>query len=304
MASEFLNDLFNAGILIPLGEDGVYGRSAVFEAVVEGLTAAALRSGKDQKAEKLRFPPATTFAGLKKSGYLESFPQLAGTVHCFCGNDRDHRALLQCIGEDDDSWTAKQQVSGVALTPAACYPVYPVMAKRGVVPEQGYVVDAFSYCFRHEPSIDPMRMQLFRMQEFIRIGTPEQVETFRNMWMKRGQDYVASLQLPYEVDVANDPFFGRGGQIMADAQREQKLKFELLIPVNPDKLSACLSFNYHMDHFGEIYEMHTADGQRAHTACVGFGLERLTLAMLKHHGFDLDAWPGEVQNFLWPNGRE
>ncbi len=299
MENSFLDRLFKAGILIPSGEDGVYGRSAVFEDIVERLDLAATRIGIDQNAERLRFPPAITFAGMKKSGYLGSFPQLAGTVHCFCGNERDHRNMLRCIEEGDDNWTTKQEVSGVALTPAACYPVYPVMAKRGVVPSEGYTVDVFSYCFRHEPSIDPMRMQLFRMREYIRIGTPEQVESFRNMWMQRGQDYVAQLQLPFEVDVANDPFFGRGGTIIADAQREQRLKFELLIPVNSDKLSACLSFNYHIDHFGEIYDMHTSDGGFAHTACVGFGMERLTLALLKHYGFDPKSWPKNVVDFLW-----
>ena len=296
----YLDDLFAAKILIPTGEPGVYGRSALFESIVEGLDSAATRAGMDLNAEKIRFPPAITFNLLKKSEYLNSFPDLVGTVHCFCGNERDHRAMLQCVGEGDDSWTEKQKISGVALTPAACYPIYPTMAERGTVPDQGYVVDAFSYCFRHEPSIDPMRMQLFRMREYIRLGTPEQVYDFRQMWMKRGREYVEALQLPCEIDVANDPFFGRGGQIVANSQREQKLKFELLIPVNQDKLSACLSFNYHMDHFGELFNMNTGNGEHCHTACVGFGLERLTLALLKHHGFNLAEWPAGVKEFLWP----
>ena len=33
-------------------------------------------------------------------------------------------------------------------------------------------MDVFSYCFRHEPSVDPARMQMFRMREFVRIGEP------------------------------------------------------------------------------------------------------------------------------------
>jgi seryl-tRNA synthetase len=300
MTSSYLDQLFAAGLLIPTGEQGVYGRSAVFECIVEGLDDAATRSGLDLNAERLRFPPAITFSLLKQSEYLKSFPDLAGTVHCFCGNERDHQALLQCVEANDDSWTRKQEISGVALTPAACYPVYPTMARRGIVPPEGYIIDACSYCFRHEPSLDPMRMQLFRMHEYIRIGTPEQVYEFRQNWMKRGREYVEALQLPHEIDVANDPFFGKGGKIIANSQREQRLKFELLIPVNPDKLSACLSFNYHMEHFGELFNMRTEDGAFAHTACVGFGLERLTLALLKHHGFDIKAWPADVINFLWP----
>jgi hypothetical protein len=59
----------------------------------------------------------------------------------------------------------------------------------------------------------------------------------------------------------------------ANNQREQNLKFELLIPVESvEKPTACMSFNYHQDHFGSR-GARTADGA-AHTACVGFGMER------------------------------
>jgi hypothetical protein len=45
--------------------------------------------------------------------------------------------------------------------------------------------------------------------------------------------------------------------------------------------------------------MRQADGGVAHTACVGFGLERITLALLRHHGLDLAAWPDSVRTTLW-----
>ena len=77
---------------------------------------------------------------------------------------------------------------------------------------------------------------------------------------------VTLLQLPVDVDLANDPFFGRGGKIIADSQRAQALKFELLIPVaNADSKTACLSFNYHMDHFGAIWKIECEDGSVALT---------------------------------------
>ena len=143
-------------------------------------------------------------------------------------------------------------------------------------------------------------MQMFRQREYIRLGTPPQVSAFRDLWIERGRDLIASLGLPLAVDVANDPFFGRSGRLMADSQRAQQLKFELLIPVaDPQKPTACLSFNYHMDHFGEAWDLRTADGALAHTACVGFGMERITLALLRHHGFDVRAWPAPVRAVLW-----
>lgn len=186
------------------------------------------------------------------------------------------------------------------LAPAACYPLYQAVARRGPLPAQGRVYDLNSYCFRREPSKDPARMQMFRMREYVRIGTPEQVVAFRAMWMERGQKLIETLQLPFTVDVANDPFFGRAGRMMASSQRDQGLKFELLVPIESvEKPTACLSFNYHQDHFGATWGIRTAEDDVAHTACVGFGMERVTLALFKHHGLNTTQWPDGVRKALW-----
>jgi seryl-tRNA synthetase len=295
----FLNSLFDSGLLVETGVDGLYGRSGAFEDVLTRVDALATRYGSGDGAEILRFPPAMSRRSFESSGYLKSFPQLAGTVHSFCGNERDHARLLECVAEGED-WTKDQKATEVVLTPAACYPLYPTVARRGPLPAEGLLFDLQSYCFRHEPSIDPARMQLFRMREYVRIGAPDQVVGFRDAWLKRGEHMVRSLALPMTIDVANDPFFGRAGKIMASAQREQSLKFELLVPIDSETSpTACLSFNSHLDHFGKTWAIVAASGETAHTACVGFGLERLTLALFKHHGFDIAAWPEKVRKVLW-----
>jgi seryl-tRNA synthetase len=149
--------------------------------------------------------------------------------------------------------------------------------------------------------VDPVRMQLFRMREYIRVGTAEQVVAFREQWMERGKQMMAGLGLPVTIEVANDPFFGRTGRMLVANQREQALKFELLIPVSsPEALTACLSFNYHKDKFALNWGLKRAGAQLAHTACVGFGMERVTLALLKHHGLDPAGWPPTVRSALWP----
>jgi seryl-tRNA synthetase len=62
--------------------------------------------------------------------------------------------------------------------------------------------------------------------------------------------------------------------------------------------TACVSFNYHRDLFGRAWNIVTSAGDIAHTACVGFGVERITLALLKHHGFDIAGWPKSVRDVL------
>lgn len=293
-----LNQMIAAGHLVPTGVDGLYGRSGVFEDVIARFEALVTEIGGDDGAEVLRFPPAVTRSLLQTSGYMKSFPQLAGTVHSFCGSDADHAALLEKIDAGED-WTKDQCCTDVALTPAACYPLYPMLAAQGTLGSKGRLFDVQSYCFRHEPSTDPARMQLFRMREYVRAGTPEQVQSFRSQWLERAKELIGKLELPFDVVPANDPFFGRAGRMMKLSQREQGLKLEMVIPVANAQPTACLSFNYHQDHFASTWGVRLADGSWAHTGCVGFGLERLALALFKHHGTDVRGWPSSVRGLLW-----
>jgi seryl-tRNA synthetase len=86
---------------------------------------------------------------------------------------------------------------------------------------------------------------------------------------------------------------------MAATQREQTLKYELVLPItSTEKPTAIASSNYHLDHFGRAFGIRTADGATAHTACVGFGLERIALGLFTTHGFVPSAWPVSVRGAL------
>ena len=294
----YRDELLQAGLLISMGVDGLYGRSGLFERVVEGINAAVGKIGDPDRPEVMRFPPGIGKWQLEQSGYLKSSPQLVGTIHSFSGGDADHRAMLDTLDKGGD-WTGNQRTTQVALAPAACYGVYPAVGARGRMGEDGALVDCYTYCFRHEPSVDPARMQMFRQREHVRVGSEEQALAFRKLWMERGQAIIGSFGLPFEVDVANDPFFGRTGRLLAASQREESLKFELLVPIHAkEHPTACVSFNYHRDLFGRAWGIETAAGTPAHTACVGFGVERITLALFKHHGFAVDKWPEKVRGVL------
>ncbi len=299
MQTSFLDRLFDSGLLIDTGVDGLYGRSGQFEDVISAFERLIDKFGGADGAEAIRFPPGMNRAFFEKSGYMKSFPQLAGTVHSFCGSELDHMSLLKCMEVGDD-WTKDQQATDIVLTPAACYPLYPTVAKRGAIPENGALYDLQSYCFRHEPSKDPARQQLFRMREYVCMGSEKHVTDFRQSWMDRGVEMMKAVGLDVTIDVANDPFFGRAGKMLANNQRDQNLKFELLIPITSTaKPTACMSFNYHQDAFGTKWGLNFADGSVVHTACVGFGLERIALALFHTHGLDVKEWPESVRKALW-----
>jgi seryl-tRNA synthetase len=185
------------------------------------------------------------------------------------------------------------------LSPAACYPVYPIAAARGRLPSGGLLFDIEADVFRHEPSSSLDRLQSFRMREFVRIGAPDEIVEFREKWMAKAPLLAAELGLPHTMGVANDPFFGRVGQVMAVSQRQQALKFELLIPYYSNASpTACMSFNYHREHFGQAWGIRDEKGELAHTSCVAFGIDRLAVALFANHGLDLKKWPAATRQAL------
>jgi seryl-tRNA synthetase len=140
---------------------------------------------------------------------------------------------------------------------------------------------------------------MFHMRELVRIAEPETVQEWRDGWRDSALELLRALGLAADFDVASDPFFGRSGRMMAASQREQALKFEILVQIAGPEPTAVASFNYHQEHFAGLYGITTADGAVAHTACLGFGHERIVLALLKTHGLDVAAWPQDVRRELW-----
>jgi seryl-tRNA synthetase len=293
---ELMDRLVKAGHIIPSNVPGVWGRGAGFERILAGFEALVGKYSGADRAERYCFPPVVSRRDFETSEFLKSFPQLVGTIHAFEGDQAAaHKLAAAAVAHED--FSSFQKMTAVTLTPAACYPVYPMCT--GTLPEGGRLVEFTSWCFRHEPSPDPARMQAFRVHEIVRIADAEAAVTWRDMWMERAPKLFAEVQLPVVIDVASDPFFGRGGKLLAVNQKEQRLKFEVLSPVSSkENPTAIMSFNFHQDHFGSRFAIKTAQGGVAQTACLGFGLERCVLALLATHGMDTGAWPAGVRAAL------
>ncbi len=286
-----------ATLFRPMGSDGGYARTALYEDVIERLTFFITRQ-RDSRAEVLRFPPVMSRQQLEKSGYLKSFPNLLGCVCALHGNEATIRAHADSHYSGGD-WTKGLSAADLVLSPAACYPVYPLVASRGRLPQGGLIFDVAADCFRHEPSRSLDRLQSFRMREYVRIGTPQEIMSFREQWMARAEGLARELALPCKLDVANDPFFGKVGQMMAVSQRQNALKFELLIPYYEGaRPTACMSFNCHLEHFGEVWGIYDHGGAVAHTGCVAFGMDRLAVALFANHGADVARWPASARQAL------
>ncbi len=277
---EYRAALLDRGLLVDSGVPGLYGHSAEFDAVVRAVDALVTVAGATDDPERLCFPPLLPREYLERNEYLVSFPHLAGTVFAF------DEALVE-------------RATDLVLTPAACYPAYPAIGARGPLPPGGTTLDlGGAWVFRHEPSEDPARLQSFRQREMVRLGEPETVSAWRDTWRDRAVTLLRAVGLDVNADVATDPFFGRAGRMLARSQREQELKFEAQVRIAGPEPTAVASFNYHQEHFTSRYGIAMAGGGVAHTACLGFGLERVALALFRTHGLDVTAWPAPVREGL------
>ena len=176
-------------------------------------------------------------------------------------------------------------MTDLVLTPAACYPVYPAIAARGPLPAGRR---------------DGRRRRRLRLppRALRRPGAPADVPPARarpdrragdrrrrgaTRWRDRGARAAArrSASTPTSTSPPTRSSAAAAG-CSPRSQREQALKFEILVPIAGPEPTAVASFNYHQDHFAAAYGIeHWRTASVAHTACLGFGLERITLALLR-----------------------
>lgn len=288
--------LIDQGYWIQTGVPGIFGRTQRFEDIVGGFDRLIADLAREQGAQPIHFPPVLDREIIRRTAYMESFPELCGSIHSFTTDRGRHQDIVDRVDEGGD-WSEYLEQTDLTLCPAACYPLYP--SCRGTLPEGGKLFDLSSFVFRSEPSDDPARLQSFRMRENVRLGTPDDVHAWRDAWRERGLEIIRDLDLPATLEVASDPFFGRGGKLLAANQIADEAKFEIVVPItSSEEPTAIASFNRHGDKFARIFAIELPDGEPAHTACFGFGLERVTLALLATHGLDTASWPAGVREKL------
>lgn len=289
--TQFQKELVAAGLLLPTRASGITGQGTTFVQLRRRLDERISRLAATEHAELLEFAPLEPRHDMELAGYPASFPHLIGAVSSFDRGEQEAHLVADKAQAHQD-WSGHLDPTELVLVPAACHPVYPALAARGPLRAEGVTVDTgAAWVFRREPSDDPCRLQAFHMRELVRCGDPADVGRWRDDWRDRALLLLQALGLPAEVDEANDPFFGRAGKVLARGQRSQQLKFEVLVPVGGDEPTALASFNAHGAHFSAAFGLPSTSSEPVHTACLGFGLERVVLALLWTHGIDVSAWP-------------
>ena len=213
---------------------------------------------------------------------------MIGSVSTFTGNNADHKRLMD-LAQSGGEWTELLQPADVSLCPAVCHPLYPTLTgkrlRAGVGTTSRAGVSATS------PASTRHGCRRSANTTWSTSVMPKRPATTGTAGSSTGPRSSGSLGLAVETVVANDPFFGGVGRILAENQRAETLKYEIVTPINSrgapngDRLGQLPSRPLR----GAVRQIVTADGDVAHSCCFGFGLDRITLALLRNHGTDPES---------------
>lgn len=284
--------LIAAGELIPYGP-GRLGLGPRTTALMEEIDRLVVDLAEEPKPAAYHFPALVGSDVLLKAEYHRSFPHLltlASHVREEMEALRDFRNRPQ--GKELGDVRDLLAPPACGLSPTVCYHAYDMWART--LHDSPEVLTARGKCFRYESTslVGLERLWDFTMREVVFLGTPETIVARRDGILQQWVQLLDALDLSYEISSATDPFFVDEFAMQAIYQQAFESKFEILadLPYAGKKL-AIGSINFHRDHFTKSFGIRSSNTAILHTACVGWGLERITLAFLAQHGLNRADWP-------------
>ena len=239
---------------------------------------------------------------LVRCGYFSSFPHSVSFVshlkEDFDGIERFRAANTgsEALQVPDASALT---CSDAVLRPAICLPVY--RGLQGIsLPPGGLTVTTEGRAFRYESGNMEgiQRLWDFSMREIVFLGSSDDVEGKRTPIVDAVTSILEAWDLDYRLVSASDPFFATVRGTKALWQRTRALKYEMMVDIGTRSIAAG-SINFAGTLFGNAFGIRSAAGETATTACVGFGLERLVLALFSQHGFEPKRWPAAMQEVVF-----
>lgn len=255
---------------------------------------------REWKPRGLLTPTLIPARVLAKCDYFRSFPHTV-TFACHLEENAEVLKNFRARHEHQKEGVDAQALSEMAppcacLSPAVCYHVYHRL-EGTVLPAEGAVYGVRGKCFRYESSnLQGLnRLWDFTMRELVFLGSSDGVLRERQNCVEVLGAFLDQIGLAAEIRTASDPFY-----IAPDAaaktyfQLTAETKYEIAALLSAEERLAVGSFNYHTDFFGRAFDIHLEGAGKAHSVCVGMGLERLTAAFLAQHGGDPTHWPDFV----------
>lgn len=191
---------------------------------------------------------------LKKSGYESLFPGVAGHVVTSTSSE--------------PLWV---------IPPALCFHVFETLSSSQLQTADQSVFGLDGWCFRREAVTSSVRRPFYRVCETVYFGSAKSCSDWLDACATAILRSMPS-RLQFEIVPASDSFGGgREAQILEYLQRWSDAKREVVCKVANGV--ALGSLNFHGTKFTRAFAISGPNGEELHSACVGFGLERLALAL-------------------------
>jgi seryl-tRNA synthetase len=255
-------------------------------------------------AEEQDHPALIDSEVLTRCKYFSSFPHSVCLVS-HLAEDFDAIEAFRAANTESDSLRvpdpSAMKHGDAALRPAVCIPVYRALEGE-TLPEGGVTVTTSGKAFRYESSnLRGMhRLWDFSMREIVFAGSADFVLGRRARVVEAVVSLMREWDLGFRLESASDPFFATVRGTKALWQRTRDLKYEMLVDAGANVGTLAVgSINFAGTLFGHAFSIRTHEGDPAATACVGFGLERLVLALFSQHGFDSRRWPRGMREVVF-----
>lgn len=251
--------------------------------------------GRTIDARPQQFPSLIGADTLTACSYVKSFPHSLNLVLHLRTELESIKRFASTASFDGDRLLVDRECLAqpeTLLSPSVCFHCYRWLADSHCTEGRAFL--ATGKCFRYESGnmTGLERLWDFTMHETIFVGSKEFVLAHRAACLEFARTLGDALELDYRIETATDPFFIEDFATQASFQSAFDLKYEFVatLPYREGTF-AVGSVNYHQNFFGRAFRISDADRAPAHTACLGFGLDRLALAVLAQHGCDVATWP-------------
>lgn len=247
-------------------------------------------AGEQSAAEEF-FPISVKTETLKRAGYFKTFAQ-----HAFFVSPLELSMPALESAQTGDVRPHLQSPDWV-LSPTVCHHCFESLSDAAHKSHQ--TITALNQCSRYEvhDTGGLKRLRHYWMREIIFLrSTPEETQSALDDVLKLTTDLLRSWGISFKVKSASDPFFLDSGTGKRMFQTALLMKRELVLPVE-GKSIACGSFNNHMKTLVEAFDITANDGEIA-SGCVGWGYDRLILALFSQLGPDCENWPEQVRKDL------
>ncbi len=274
--------------------EGQFIYSGDFLLVFEALERRLKHYCQIQDSIEQKYPTLIRSSELINAGYLKSFPQHAYLSSHFSVN----KEVLESLESlEPDSIIDKKTLDNPSyvLAPTVCYHCFSHLQGNTL---NNSVFSSLNKCHRHEMHYQKIsRLSTYWMRELMYFGDQNFVQDGLDDALEFTKQFFTNLNIPFEVVVASDPFFGNA-QKKVPYQKIFRLKIEIIAEVYGGEKIAVASFNNHQTSLIESYNISINSETQGFSGCIGWGFERILHAIYSRYGHEINAWPKELKQTL------